>query len=444
MEGGGDHKRPARWSGLSRLSIGLAAILILGAFGGSPTGGGKVGGNIVFSWWGSAERNQKTYQIMQMYEKQHPGVTITPSPVGNFSTYWQKLTVEGAAKSAPCVTSMQTHYLPQYDRQHVLMPLNSLINSKAINISGIPKSLIQGSKGPDGKIYMIPTGAATNAMVWNQTMAKDAGLSPLTDNTTWSQYQQWLMKAVGHLPSGTYAANLSGATNDAMLFAWVLSHGGKVFKGNKLGFSAQTLENYWNWWLKLAKAGAATPPDMIAAEPTAEDQSYIATGKVMSAVSSSNFSAEQPPLTAAGKGTLAVTMWPRGSHGNGEVFDVSGLSISASCSNVSTAASFINYWTNNPQAAAVYDSDNGAVTVTKLLQKQINDPSTPVDTRDDLSLLDTMQKNNDPVFYYPPGYNYITENLPNAFEDAAFGKESVKQAATSFISQANAALAAAS
>lgn len=431
----------------------IAAITLLAACGGGGggTGGqassGPLKGRIEYSWWGSTERDRKTEEIIDLFEKEHPGVSVQAEPVGDFTTYWQKLTVEGAAHNAPCVTTTQTHYLAQYDSRGVLMPLDSLVRSGQINISGIPKTLTEGGRGPDGKLYMIPTGAATNAITWNTTYARRAGLPQLTASTTWSQYQSWLIDAVGHLPKGVYATDLQGG-QDAMLFAWVLSHGGTVFsrsgQGYRLGFPRSMLVSFWDWWLKLARAGAATPAPMAAEEPASADTSYIATGKVMTEVGSSNFAAEQAPLTAAGDGTLAVTTWPRGTHGNGEVFDVSGLSIGAGCTDTRAAAAFVNFWTNNRRAAGVYESDNGAVTVTSLLRRQIADPKTPTDTREDLSLLSDMTARHAPVFFYPNGYNAVTTDLAADFQLVSFGKDTVDQAATLFFSQANSSLSSGS
>ena len=160
------------------LAATTGAILALTACAGSSTPGsasaakGPVKGTISFAWWGSQTRSAKTYQIMSMFEKAYPGAQISGEPDGNYTEYWQKLTVQAAAKNMVCVPQMQNTYMSQYDTRGALMPLDSLVKSGAINVSGIPQSIIKGGEGQDGNLYMIGTGAATTTLVYNSAMAR--------------------------------------------------------------------------------------------------------------------------------------------------------------------------------------------------------------------------------------------------------------------------------
>lgn len=432
-------------------SIGVAgAILALAACGGSSTPGGTSGssgkgavnGTISFAWWGSQTRSEKTYQIMSMFQKAHPGTHISGEPDGNYTEYWQKLTVQAAAKNMVCVPQMQNTYMSQYDTRGALMPLDSMVKSGAINISGIPQSIIKGGRGQDGNLYMIGTGAATTTLVYNSTMAQKYGIPPLTNHMTWPQYQQWLLAAQKKLPKGIYAANLQGGSY-SMLFAWVRSHNQQVFVsasggGYKLGFSKQTLTGFWNWWTPLIKAGAVTPAGMMAEEPTTSGNDYLAQGKVLAESDTSNSSADDASLAAIHGGQVQPVMYPVGPTGtNGESMDLSGLSISANCTNVPLAAAWINYFAHNAQAAAVYSSDNGSVTVSSYLQKQLSDPSLNFAEKTSLNFMKTLYTANRPVAFYPAGYNAIVPLLVTVYSDVAFGKQSPATVANEFFSQAN-------
>src|SRR5579883_1968647 len=154
---------------------------------GGATGKGTVAGKITFSWWGTGERNTKTQAVIDLFEKKYPQASIQGVSVGDFNTYWQKLTVEAAARNLPDVPQMQVRYMSAYDTRGALMALDDLIKSGAIDVSGIPKVVLDSGRGPDGKLYMIPTGSATNNWMYNDTLVTNAGLPSPTTLKTWDE-----------------------------------------------------------------------------------------------------------------------------------------------------------------------------------------------------------------------------------------------------------------
>ena len=407
-----------------------------------------ISGTIAYSWWGSPGRDALTEKVIALFEKAYPHVKVIPEPTGNYANYWQQLTVEGAAHNIPCVATTQTTYLGDYDRNGDLLSLNQLIKEGKINVSGIPKSIINGGSYA-GHVYMIGYGAASNAIVYNTTYAKKYGIPQLPQamtNVTWSKFQTWLLNAQKKLPSGINAIDASSEWSQQLTFAWMRSHGEPIYvkhgKGYVLGFSKQSLEQYWQWWNTLIKAGATTSPAVAAEEPTTSGDDYLAQGKVLAADDTSNLLADQTTLDANHNGTVVDLNFPMGPYGDGQAFDVSGLSISSNCKYVPAAAAFVNFWTNNPQGAAVYDSNNGAVTVTKLLDNQIHSKSNlPAVTRS-LKYFRLMFKENDPVAFNAPGYGAVVTDLETITQAVQFGKESVSAAANQFFSEADRALAA--
>ncbi|HLN14931.1 MAG TPA: extracellular solute-binding protein, partial [bacterium] len=195
-------------------SGGLAALLH--EFGGEQPAAaapppGPIQGEIGFSWWGTGERSRKTQAVMTLFQQKYPKAQLDGEPVGDFNTYWEKLTVEAAARNMPDVPQMQVRYLTVYATRHALRPLDDLVQSGAIDVSGIPKVAVESGRGRDGKLYMIPTGSATNNWMYNTTMADKAGLPVLRSNMTWEQLQRWLLDAKDKLPSSVYASDLRGA-----------------------------------------------------------------------------------------------------------------------------------------------------------------------------------------------------------------------------------------
>jgi multiple sugar transport system substrate-binding protein len=411
--------------------------------GGGTALNGPVSGTIGFSWWGTGERNTKTEGVMKLFQQQYPKAVIQGVPVGDFTTYWQKLTVEAAAHNLPDVPQMQVRYMAAYDTRSALRPLDDLTASGVIDVSGIPKVVVDSGRGPDGKLYMIPTGSATNNWMYNETMVKAAGLAAPTTLTTWDDIQKWLLEAKAKLPSGVYACDLKGS-DDSIWWAWVSTNGQKVFnKDGTLGFPKQLMVDYWNWWETLRKAGATVPAAMNQEEPTSNVQTYLALGKVMFDEAPANqLAAYQKALTAAGKGTMQVAAFPKTSSGNGQVLVNNGMSIAANTKNLATAAAWVNFFTNNPQGAKLYASDNGTVTVTTLLDAQIADAASAAPgTQAYLQFLKSVIANNPTIVDFPANYNAVVLALKNNYSNVAFGKATVAAAVDAFFSQANAAAA---
>ena len=454
-----DSRRPAILTALSRRRVlalaGRGAIAL--AAGGVPAfteerggvrradagpapGLGPVEGEIAFSWWGTGERSRKTQAVMALFQQKYPKAQLNGQPVGDFNTYWEKLTVEAAARNMPDVPQMQVRYLTVYATRQALRPLDDLVRSGAIDLSGIPKVAVDSGRGRDGKLYMVPTGSATNNWMYNTTMAEKAGLPVLRSNMTWDQLQKWLLDAKDKLPSGVYASDLRGG-DDSILWAWVASHGQPVFnKSGKLGFPKQLMVDYWNWWETLRRAGATASAAMMQEEPTDNQQGYITLGRVMFDERPANqLAAIQAPLTASGKGTLALATFPRLPGGNGQVLVNNGLSIAANCTNLPTGAAWVNFFANDPDGAKAYASDNGAVTVTKLLAAQIAEGAAGSPRTTYLKFLKDMVNGKPTIIDFPANYGAVVQALANNYSNVAFEKATVEAAVDAFFSQVNAA-----
>lgn len=394
-------------------------------------------GNITYFWWGDPTRNQKTDAVISLFQKQYPHVKVNGEEEA-FTQYWQKVTVQAAAHDLPCVTQTQSRELLTYTKDGVFMPLNSLISKGYINVSGMPKSILDSGKGQDGQIYMIPYGAAFDGFAYNKTMARKAGLPDPPQGYTWAWFQNWLQQAKKKLPAGDYPIDQNGSDADIFI-SYAESYGYSLFnKSGQLGFPPSLLERYWSMWANFAKQGIALPENLAAQEGSTIQQSYLVQGKVMTEAEPGNQLYDgQVAATSAHTGTLGITTHPFGPKGIGNVAITSGLSIPASCNNVSAAAAFINYFTNDPAGAKVYASNNGAVTDTSLLNQQLADPATNPIVKQELGTYNFIVKHNTPVVLYPPGFTNVFETLyPQIFQKIVNGEESVNAGVQSFFAQA--------
>jgi multiple sugar transport system substrate-binding protein len=414
--------------------------------GGSAAGGqdgkGDVTGNLQLTFWGGANRAAKTNAVADLFVKAHPGVTIDRQNA-DFGNYFNKLNIQASSKTLPCVMQLQGRQLNDYTKRKVLLPLDPMIESGAINVDDIPKSIVDTGRGPDGKLYFLPYGAAYDAVGVNTTLAAKAGVGLPPAGYDWKQYTDWMTKASAKLPAGTFAAGSRGGLPNYFI-AYNLANGKQLFTADgKLGFTKETLIEYWNMWEKLRKAGVTMSADTQADEPAGAEQGFIAQGKLLTDSIPGNAltPASATLASKAGGQQLTTLPMPSGPQGSGNAMFTSGFAIPTNCTNVPTAAAFINFFTNDLEAGKVFKSDNGAATNTKVLDAQIKDPALPALKKHELELYAQIVAKKPPTILYPPGYQATFESaFTRAYEEVAFGKKTVQQAADSFFAEADAGL----
>jgi multiple sugar transport system substrate-binding protein len=394
-------------------------------------------GSLQMSYWGSSTRVEKTNKIIPLFNAEYPKLTVQPQ-VGDFTTYFQKLNVQAASKTMPCITGMQTRQLNDYTSNGTLAPLDDLMKSGQIDVSDIPKTVLDSGKGPDGKQYMIPYGIAWNSIMVNQAMQEQYGITPLSSTYSWDDYEAWLKEAKEKLPEGVSPTDTQGG-DEAEFSAYVIGNGEKMFgKDGKIGFDKSTLTDYWNMWEKFREEGLTNSPEDASDEPTQIEQSYVVQGKVLSEQTAGN--ALNAANLAAPDKKLTTLPFATGSSGLGNMFFTSGWSIPAACNNIPGAAAFIDFWTTNDEAATIYSSDNGAVANSKQLQAQIDNPATPA-IKKTLEDYQFILDKKVPAQTIPPGYNATFEqSFLRSYQDVMFGRKSVAQAVDSFFDEANASL----
>ena len=436
------------------MAAGLAAVTaaVTACSGGTQVGGsapqsadsGKVQGAIRLSYWGSGQRVELTNGVSNLFTKANPGVTVTPEYT-DFASYWNKLNVQATSGNMACVAQMQGRQLNDYATKGILLDLEPLVKSGKIDVSQIPKNVLDTGRGTDGKLYEIPYGAAYDSIMINQTLAKQAGVGDPAADWTWDGFESYMKKAQPNLPSGVKAVNLGGGLPNYFI-EYVQAQGQKMFEGSKVAFPEQSLVDFWTKWESWRKAGLTTTAQEKAAEAPQTEQSFIAQGKVLADNKPGNqLGQAQGALTGAKAGQQLTTVaLPGGSGGPGSVLFTSGFSIPKSCNNQATAAAYINFWVNDHDANMLFSSNNGADTNQKELQAQIDNPKLDAATKHMLSLFKQIVAKNPPTVLYPPGYQANFETaFTRAYQQISLNGADVKSTAKSFIDSLNSALSSA-
>lgn len=432
--------------------LGVAALTLTACAGGGGGGGasggqdgqGEITGEIGIAWWGGDSRNQKTNAVIDLFEAANEGVS-TDRQAGEFSGYFDKLNVQASSRSMPCAVQLQGRQVNDYTKNNLLLPLDPMIESGAINVDDIPESVLDTGRGTDGNLYFLPYGAAYDAIGVNLTLAEEAGVEVLPeaeDGYTWEEYTEWLTEAAKTLPEGSKAVDSNGGRPNFFI-GWTLANGLSLFgEDGKLGFTEDDLIEYWTMWEEMRKGGVTETRERTAEEPTATDQGYFANGQLLSETLPGN-ALTPASVTLAGRGDAVINTYPypSGSAGSGNALFPSGFAIPVSCDNVPTAAAFIDFFTNDLEAGKTFAADNGAPTNTAVLEALIADESLPETKKHELELYQQIVEGDPTSIVFPPGYQATFEaSFKRAYEDISFERKTIEEAVQTFFDEANASL----
>ena len=398
---------------------------------------GPIGGTIEYGYWGNAQRARLTEAVSRAFEAAHPGTKVQ-GIVAEYASYIERLTVQAAAGELPCVTQTQSTFFATYARRGALRPLDDLVKSGAIDVSGIPGAILDTGR-IDGKLFMLPTGTFVRLVAFNAAMAKRYGIADPPKRDTYEKYRQWLIAAQQKLPGGVYAAE-NEAANFFTLYNWVAGHGQPFFKGNSLGFEPALLVQFFEFWESLRKAGVAMPADRLGEQFGALEMTPLARGQVLSATR------DIPQITQAEQ-TLASANLPaeirffrnpvEAGAKSGNVPGTNGLSISANCGKVPTAAAYLSFFDNDPKAALAFQSANGVVVTQAGQRALLGDPATPAAVRRSLETLAEVTSDGDiSPATYPAGYQTLPNILRRSYENISLRGQDPKQVAAQFFEEA--------
>lgn len=401
---------------------------------------------IRFAWWGSGERNELTQGVIDLFEEANPDVVVSGEP-SEFNAHWERLTVQGASGGAPCVPQQQSRFVADYATRNQLVDLGPLIEDGSIDVSGIPE-LVLGAGELNGTHYMVPYGSFYYTGFYNRTLVEEYSLVEPTADWDWAEWEQWLYDARAALPDDMYVIDLAAAQDLTGLFQnWMVSNGDSIYGDGELGFSEETLVEWFELWQGFIEDGISTTPQMLGERGVTIEENPLALGQTIWWPTPDNQLSQFNAASAgSGVGEIWMDKLPNGPSGSGEVLGASGLSISTSCDGdaaTAAAARFIDFWINDPDAAALFASNNGTVTVTEFQETQLQDSEESPYVQRQIELARQVIDEFDPTAEVTPVGGRLPSDAFTRFAQAVWlGEQTPESAAAGFFAESNASLAA--
>jgi len=142
------------FSGALALAV-LAACTFAAVGLGKPQQQAKASGNVTLAGWASSNvETSLLKQVLRGFAKTYPQVHVDYAPING--DYPAAMLAKFAARTPPDVFYVDSNVIPDWIKQGVLEPLDSYVKASHFKTSLFYPALLNGFKGPDGKIYGFP------------------------------------------------------------------------------------------------------------------------------------------------------------------------------------------------------------------------------------------------------------------------------------------------
>lgn len=240
----------------------------------STTSNASSGSSVDLKVWGWRQEDAATYKsIFAIYEKEHPGVTVTYVPYK--STEYDTILQTGlSGADGPDVAQLRA-----YGSLEPLIASGDLValDTKSGNLSKFPATTLDGARGKDGKVYGVPFAYQTLQIFYNKEIFKKLGLTP---PTTWNEMISDFkaVKEAGYTPLAHTVADTWMLPVQHEIFGSTL-YGGQEFADKLVKGEAKYSDSDW---VDSVTGWLSTEPywgDAATSRTYAEAQALFTSGK---------------------------------------------------------------------------------------------------------------------------------------------------------------------
>ncbi len=218
-------------------------------------------GWLTFTWWSNDDRAARTQQVVDLFEKRHPEISVRTS-FASYDTYVQKLATQAAGGDLPDVAQLDYRKISQYAGSGTLLDLGPYVKDGTIRSADFDKNLTHTGFYAGGQ-YALPMSRGTTGFAYDADVFHKAGVPDPKPGWTWDDFAEAGRKisALGLKgPDGRAYRGVAdvGGTED-VFEEWLRSQGKKLYASpHTLGFTVGDLTRFWTWTDSLRRDGAAS------------------------------------------------------------------------------------------------------------------------------------------------------------------------------------------
>jgi len=263
----------------SGVTVAAALGTTLSACGGG-TGAGSSNSKLTMTWWGSDQRHAAYKKALATFQKDNPKIQIQETYQG-YDGYFDKFNTNVAGGSAPDLMQMDTALVAQYARKGVLAPIDEYVG-KTLDLTGFSKTLLANGT-VDGKLYGVPSGIGVNQLTVNRSGLEKLGLKFPENEWTWNDLKAIAQDVYKKSGGKTYGVDDGGGSTLQCFEIFAREKGQQFFSddGKKLGFTPETLQEWWEFWAEMRKTNAAPPAAITSAAHNDLTKNAVVIGKAL-------------------------------------------------------------------------------------------------------------------------------------------------------------------
>ncbi|MBB4932163.1 multiple sugar transport system substrate-binding protein [Lipingzhangella halophila] len=433
-------RRPSRRATASLYSRPMAALAAAAAVAVTAAGCGSGDDGDVelrFSWWGHDERHAVTQEVIDLFEEKNPGITVEGEPT-DWDSYWDRLATSSSAQDAPDIIQHDEQYLRDYAGREALLDLDEV--SDQLDVSEVDELVVDTGELEGGR-YAVPTGVNAFVIVADPQAFDEAGVEMPDDTTwTWDDYVDTAIE-ISEESGGDIVGAQNNSFNTAGFEIFARQNGESLYtEDGGLGFSAETMERWWEYTVQLQDGGGEPGPgDSIERDADGPDRSVLATNDGAMAGFWTN---QVGDLTAAADRELEILRFP------GETeFEQAGTfykpamhwTVSADTEHPEEAAMFVDFLVNDTEAGELMQADRGLPANTTVREEISGDlPDADVKSAEFLADIEDDVRPSDPS--PPQGAGEVVDIVKRINEDILHGDTTPDDAASRFIEESEAAI----
>jgi multiple sugar transport system substrate-binding protein len=412
----------------------FALALVASGCGDDEPDSGTV--ELSFTWWGSDSRHEYTQEIIELFEAEHSNITVEPI-FTDFDAYWDQLATSTAGGNAPDIITMEERFLKEYVVNGQLLDLNTVTDT--LDISNIDELALAAGRFDNG-LYTIASGVNAFSVVADPQIFEDAGVAFPDDATwTWQDYVDLAVQISESSGGDVFGAQAFG-TNEAGFNVYARQRGEALYNPDgTLGFSAQTLADWWTISLEQTAQGGTPPADVtVEVGATGPDQSLLATNAGAMGTWWTN---QLGALSGAAGRELVLLRQPGESEGvrPGMYFKPAmSYSISSQTDHPEEAALFVDFLLNSTGAAELMLNDRGLPA-----NSQVREHIAPMLPDVEQQVADFMAEIGpelvDPPPPPPTGAGETVSIMQRLYEEVLFERVTPLEAAEQFMAEVDAA-----
>jgi multiple sugar transport system substrate-binding protein len=249
-------RRKAFWGALA-LAVAVAAVSAAVAVAGKSSSKAPSGEITLAGWASSPTETALLQQVLRGFEHTFPKIKVNYAPISG--DYPAAMLARFASRTPPDVFYVDSNVIPDWIKQGVLEPLDPYIAKNKFNTGAFFPSLLNGFKGPDGKIYGLPKDWSPLAMESNNKFLAAAGVKPPTD---WTSLKLAAEKLKGKVPGGRPIC--LSPTWDRLL-AFVYQNGGSFLSADKksMAINSPAATAAVSYYVGLIQSGLAGTPAQL-------------------------------------------------------------------------------------------------------------------------------------------------------------------------------------